>query len=275
MTEILQNKNSATRFRILVEIAASGPSIQQKSIAVKLGVTPQAISDYIQQLLKEDLVISTGRAFYRLSPKGVNWMLKVLRELRDYAARVEQAVTNITVCAAIAEQSVERGQAVGLKMKGGLLFATSQIDSGARGIAISSVSQGEDVDVADIEGLVELVKGMVTILQVPNITRGGSRQVDLARLRARISNNQPVGAIGIEALVSLRRVAVEPGYLYGVTEAAVEAAHCGLSFTIVGTDEAIPGLIKRLQEEGLNYEIVDLRLKDSLAWPDHPGCHCR
>ncbi|HEY78682.1 MAG TPA: winged helix-turn-helix transcriptional regulator [Dehalococcoidia bacterium] len=265
MTEILQNKNSATRFRILVEIAAAGPNIQQKSIAVKLGVTPQAISDYIQQLLKEDLIISTGRAFYRLSPKGVNWVLKVLRELRDYAALVEQAVTNITVCAAIAEHDVKQGQTVGLKMKDGLLFATSQIDGSARGVAVSSVNQGMDVDIADIEGLVELVRGMVTILQVPNITRGGSRQVDLARLQAQLSNNQPVGAIGIEALVSLRRVAAEPGYLYGVTEAAVEAAHCGLSFTIVVTDEAIPGLIKRLQEEGLNYEIIDLRLESGLA----------
>ena len=41
MVEILQNKNSATRFQILVEIAASGPNIQQKSIAAKLDVTPQ------------------------------------------------------------------------------------------------------------------------------------------------------------------------------------------------------------------------------------------
>lgn len=265
MIEILQNKNAATRFRILVEIAAAGPNIQQKSIAVKLGVTPQAISDYIQQLLKEDLVVSTGRSFYRLSPKGVNWMLKVLRELRDYASRVEQAVTNITVCAAIAENDIEHGQAVGLKMKNGLLFATSQMDGGARGIAVSSVNQGEDVDVSDIEGLVELVRGRVTILQVPSITKGGSRQVDLARLQAQVSNNQQVGTIGIEALVSLRRVDVEPRYLYGVTEAAIEAAHCGLSFTIVSTDEAIPGLIKRLQEENLNYEIIDLRLKSSLT----------
>jgi putative transcriptional regulator len=262
MVEILQNKNSATRFQILVEIAASGPSIQQKSIAVRLGVTPQAISDYIHQLVKENLVVSTGRSHYRVSPKGVNWMLKVLRELRSYSSLVEQAVTNITVCAAIAEGDIEQGQAVGLKMKDGLLFATSQPNGGARGIAVSSVSQGEDVDVSNIEGLVELTRGSVTILQVPVVQKGGSRQVDLERLQAEVTNNQQVGAIGIEALVALRRVGIEPGYIYGVTEAAIEAAQCGLSFIIVGTDDAIPGLIKRLQEEGLNYELVDLRLKE-------------
>ena len=263
MVEILQNKNSATRFQILVEIAASGPSIQQKSIAAKLGISPQAISDYIHQLLKEDLVVSTGRSRYRVSTKGVNWMLKVLRELRSYASLVEQAVTNITVCAAIAECDINQGQAVGLKMKDGLLFATSQTNGGARGIAVSSVSQGDDVDVSNIEGLVELTRGRVAILQVPNIQKGGSRQVDLELLQAKVTNNQQVGAIGIEALISLRRIDIEPRYLYGVTEAAIEAAQCGLSFIIVCTDDAIPGLIKRLQEARLNYELVDLRLKNS------------
>lgn len=265
MIEILQSKNSATRFQILVEIAASGPGIQQKSIAVKLGVTPQAISDYVHQLMEEDLVVSAGRSHYRVSTKGVNWMLKVLRELRSYASLVEQAVTNITVCAAIAECDMKRGQAVGLKMKNGLLFATSEINGGARGIALSSVSKGEDVDVSNIEGLVELTRGRVTILQMPSIQKGGSRQVDLELLQAQVTNNQQVGAIGIEALVSLRRVDIEPRYLYGVTEAAIEAAQCGLSFTIVCADDAIPGLIKRLQEEHLNYELIDLRLKDSMV----------
>ena len=49
MVEILRNKNLATRFQILVEIARSGPNIQQRDIAGKLGVTPQAISEYIKQ----------------------------------------------------------------------------------------------------------------------------------------------------------------------------------------------------------------------------------
>ncbi|MBI3040810.1 MAG: Crp/Fnr family transcriptional regulator [Chloroflexi bacterium] len=258
MVEILQSKNAATRFQILVEIAAAGPAIQQKSIAAKLGCTPQAISDYIHQLLDEELVISTGRSSYKVSTSGVNWMLKVLRELRDYVPLVQQAVTNITTCAAIAEDDISQGQPVGLKMKDGLLFATNQIDRGARGIAVSSVRQGEDVDIAKIEGLVELTRGTVTILQVPSIEKGGSRQVDLKRLQVQVNNSQPLGAIGIEALIALRRADIEPGYLYGVTEAAVEAARCGLSFIIVCSDDAIAGLLKRLQEEKLNYELINL-----------------
>ena len=258
MVEILQKKNAATRFQILVEIAAYGPAIQQKSIAAKLGFTPQAISDYIHQLLEEELVVSTGRSSYKVSTTGVNWMLKVLRELNDYISEVQQAVTNITASAAIAEDDISQGQSVGLKMKDGLLFATNQIDGGARGIAASSVRQGEDVDIANIEGLVELTRGTVTILQVPNIQKGGAKKVDSKRLRTQINDSQQVGVIGIEALIALRRADIEPRYLYGVTEAAVEAVRCGLSFIVVCTDDAIAGLIKRLQEENLNYELINL-----------------
>ncbi len=262
MIEILQNKNSATRFQILVEIAYSGPVIQQKSIATKLGITPQAVSDYIHQLLNDELIIFTNRSHYRISTKGVNWMLKILRELRSYSSLVEKAVTNITVCAAIAESDIDRGQAVGLTMKDGFLFASDQVGDGARGIAVSTVKQGEDLDVSNIEGLVDFSRGKITLLQVPVIQRGGSRKVNLKRLQAQIADNQQIGAIGIEALVSLRRIKIEPRYIYGVTESAIEAVQCGLPFIIVCTDDAIPGLIKRLQEENLNYELIDLRLPD-------------
>ena len=262
LVEILQNKNAATRFQIMVEIAASGPGLSQKSIAARLGVTPQAISDYIHQLVAEEMVLATGRSNYRLSTRGVNWMLSMLRGLRAYIAAVEKAVTNITVCAALAEGDFEPGQKVGLKMKDGLLVATAEADGGARGVAVSRASQGDDVDVADIEGLVELVRGRVTILQVPVIRRGGSKQVNLEKLKASVNDWTRLGAIGIEALISLRRIDIEPRYFYGVTEAAIEAAQCGLPFTVVSTDDAVSELIRRLQEKGLEYTLVDVRRRN-------------
>jgi putative transcriptional regulator len=185
-------------------------------------------------------------------------MLTLFRELRDYAAVVEKAVTNITVCAALAEAALTRGQTVYLKMKDGLLYASPDENGGARGTAISSVEAGEDVDVADIEGLVPLIRGHITILQVPVVREGGSRQIDTDRLREHMAGTKETGAIGIEALVSMQRAGLQPRYLYGVTEAAIEAAQCGLPFTIVCTEDAIPGLIKHLQEENIPHSLTDL-----------------
>lgn len=251
----------------MVEIAASGPNVYQRSIAAKLGVSPQAISDYIQQLAKEELLHATDRSSYRVSVKGVNWMLKMLRELRDYVSEAAQAVTNITVCAAVAECDLNQGQTVGLKMKDGLLFATNKLAGRARGIAATSARRGEDVGVSNIEGLVKLTKGKVTILEVPGIQEGGSRQADLKYLKAQLTKDQQVGAIGIEALVALRRAGIEPPYLFGVAEAAIEQAHCGLSFLIVCTADAIAGLIKKLQENNLDYEIINLAAKSNTPSP--------
>lgn len=247
----------------MVEIAASGPNVHQKSIAAKLGVSPQAISDYIQQLAKEELIETMDRSSYRVSVRGVNWLLKMLRELRDYVSEAARAVTNITVCAAVAESNLVPGQAVGLKMKDGLLFATAKLEGGARGITVTSAKQGEDVGISNIEGLVDLTRGKVTILEVPIIQEGGSRQADLKQLKAHLAKNRQVGAIGIEAVATLRRAGVEPHYLFGVAEAAIEEARCGLSFLVVCTSDAISGLIKKLQENNLDYEIISLASKTS------------
>ena len=263
MVEILQNKNSATRFQILVEVAASGPAIQQKRIAASLEITPQAVSEYVRRLVTEEMIISTGRSSYRVSAKGVNWMLKMLRELQGYVSLVQQAVTNITVCAAIADTDISQGQRIGLKMKDGLLYATAQINSGAAGIATTSASQGEDIGISSIEGLVGFTRGRVTVLQIPGIQKGGSARVDTKRLKIHIEKNQITGSIGIEALSALRRAGIEPQYLYGVTDAVIESAHCGLPSTVVCTDDATLEVLKRLEEEKLDYELVDLSGKEA------------
>jgi putative transcriptional regulator len=258
VVEILQNKNSATRLQILVEIAAGGPDIQQKKIAARLGITPQAVSDYVRQLADEAFVTSTGRSSYKVSARGVDWMLRMLRELQSYVSVVQNAVTNITVCAAIADSDISRGQQVGLKMKDGLLVATSHVNESARGIAVSGARKGEDVGISNIEGLVELKKEKIVILQVPDIQKGGSKRADLKLLRSYLKQSQRVAVIGIEAFAALRRTGVEPQYLYGVTEAIIEAARCGLSLTTACSDDAVPDLIKKLEEEQLDYELIDL-----------------
>jgi putative transcriptional regulator len=257
MVEILQNKNAATRFRILVEIAAGAPGTQQRQIASRLGVTPQAVSEYVRRLRAEGMLVPTGRSGYRVSTRGVNWVLQMLRELQGYVSVVHQAIASITVCAAIAEADIKEGQAVGLRMKDGLLYATSETDGPARGIAANSARSGQDVGVASVEGRVELTRGRVTVLQIPGVQSGGSAQADMRRLRG-IDRGQRLGAIGIEAVAALRRAGLEPGYLYGVTEAIIESTHCGLSFTVACTDDAVPALLKRLEEEKLDYELIDL-----------------
>ena len=260
MVEILRNKSLATRLQILVVIAGSGPAVQQQEIARRLAITPQAVSDYVAQLIKDGLLTADGRSSYKVTSEGVNWIVRMLRELRSYTSFVEKVITNISVCTAIAESELSRGETVGLKMKSGLLYATSGATSGARGVTTSDARAGEDVGVTKIEGIVRFKLGTVTILSVPSVSKGGSRNVDFARLRHEVKGRPFVGALGIEALVTLERLQVD-FHKYGVREAVIEAAHCGLQPVVVCSEDETSGLITRLEEADIGYRIADMAKK--------------
>ncbi len=260
VVQILRNKNLATKFQILVEVAANQPNLQQRDIARKLDVTSQAISEYIKELVKDGWLTTDGRSRYRVTKEGTNWVLRTFRDLRDYSAFVGKAINNITVCTAVAGHDLSQGQAVGLEMKDGMLYATEDTGKQAKGKAVTAAKKGEDVGVSNIEGIVELVMGKITILRVPGIQRGGSGRVDLGKLKKEVtSRKEPLGAIGIEAITALRRIGIEPRYLYGVAEAAIEAARSGLPFVIACTEEDAPQLLAQVTGANLDYEILDLR----------------
>lgn len=260
MIEVLKDKSLATKFQIIVEIAAGQPSIQQKAIAARLNVSRQAVSQYIEKLIEEGLVTSGGRSRYSLTREAVNWIIKTLRELDSYSASVKRTVTNITVCAAVAESDLNKGQIVTLEMEDGILVARSARGRGAKGIAVTDARKGEDIGVSNIDGIVPLKPGKITILKIPAIQNGGSNNVNLDRLKHEISKKIPHGAIGIEALIALKRIGIKPQYFYGVAEAAIEAVNSGLPFLIICTDDAVPELLKKLGDEGLVPELFDLKL---------------
>ena len=261
MTQVLHNKNLATRFQILVEIAANQPNIQQKDIAQKIGVTSQAVSDYISKLVEDGSITSEGRSRYRITKEGVNWILKSLRELQQYSFAAERVLTTITTWAAIAEVDLKKSQTVSLVMKNGLLYASDRHNDGATGITSDKAKAGEDVGIMDIEGIVPLDVGQITVMEVPTIQNGGSKKVNLKKLKKGAVKGSLTGAIGIEAIVALRRIGIEPDYRYGVAQAAIEAARSGFPFVIVCTGSEAPALLQRLNTESIKYVIINARKK--------------
>jgi len=94
---------------------------------------------------------------------------------------------------------------------------------------------------------------------VPRVEKGGSRSVDCEMLRKQTLAKPYIAAIGVEALVSLKKIGIQPNILFGAKESVVEAAFHGLSSLVVSVDEEVPSLLNRLESEGLNYEVVDLK----------------
>jgi putative transcriptional regulator len=260
MAQILKSKNLATKFQIMVEIAAHQPNIRQKDIAPRLGITSQAVSEYIRELIKDGWLISEGRSRYKVTKEGVDWILQMSRQLHSYAWSVSKVVADISTTTAIANSDLSAGQPASLYMKDGLLFASNVIKGkGAKGITVTAAKKGQDVGIRNIQGVIKLEPAKIIIGKVPNVQDGGSRSTNLARLGKEAKKARLVGALGTEAMVVLRQIGVKPDYVHGIREAVIEAAYCGLSFLVLCSEDKVSILVPRLEEEDLEYEIIDLR----------------
>ena len=260
MVEVLHRKKDITKFQILVEIAAHQPNIKQKKIAEKIGVTPQAVSEYIKELIEEGLVHSDGRVSYTVTSRGIEWIQETAFELKRYAEYVvEDVISHVAVWTAIADKDVDGEEKVSVYMRDGLLWA-GEYDPNlpASGITIFPASKGEDVGIKDLKGMIELTIKPVKIGRVPRVEHGGSRRVDIEKVRKIIEECDYTCAIGVESLIALRKAGVEADVMFGASGSVVEAAQHGLSVFVLCLNDEVPHLLRRLENEGTRYETVEI-----------------
>lgn len=180
---VLDSKKDSTKFRILVEIAANQPDVRQQEIARRLNITPQAVSEYIKELTEEEFVHSDGRVHYKISEKGIEWVLNNARELKHYLRYVtEDVISNISIWTAIAKDDIGEGTAVVLCMRDGLLYAQKCDVPGETlptGTTMHAAAKGADVGITNLRGTIRIEIAKIVIAKVPRINRGGSHAVNL------------------------------------------------------------------------------------------------
>jgi len=255
---ILRSKREATRFQILVEIAEHQPAVRQQEIAGKLGVTPQAVSEYIRELVDEGLVTAHGRGRYEVTKNGIEWVLRHAEALEAYARHINRdIIQQVAVWTAIARDEIRKGDTVGVFMRDGWLYATKEEQS-ATGLATMDVEPGEDLGVAQLNGIIEHEEGLIHVCKVPRVERGGSRHVRTDLLRDAVRDAEMVAAVGLESYVALRKADIEPDMFFGSREGVIEAAFHGRECAILIVDEEFTDFLKRLETVGLTYTIHDL-----------------
>jgi len=258
---LLRSKRETTRFQVLVEVAEHQPSIRQQEIAEKLGVTPQAISEYIRDLADDELITAEGRGRYSVTRKGIEWVLSSAEQLESYARHIRRdIIQQVAIWAAIAGEDLKKGDSVGVFMKGGWLYAGKENQS-ATGIAIDDAEKGTDVGVARLSGIIEHTEGSVYVCKVPRIERGGSRVVERDRLFKIVQKAEIIGAVGVEAYMALKRSGIRSDMFYGAREGVIEAAFHGMNCAIIVVDSEFTDFIKRLETAGLSYTIHDLAVQ--------------
>ena len=258
MSGALEDKRTATRFRILVEIADRQPAVSQGEIADAVGVTSQAVSEYIRDLVEDGLVEKEGRSRYRVTKEGVDWLFKEAAAIRRFADHVtEDVLESVQEDAAIATADIETGETVTLTLREGLLHATPGDEGPAIGVATTDAEAGTDVSVTGFEGVIDFTPGSVTVYQVPPVRDGGSRSVGEEPLVAAVDDADLVVAAGVEAVVTLREMGREPAVVVAAGAVAAEAAARGEDVVVVATTDAVGRVTDELRDADVSYEVAD------------------
>jgi len=272
MTGALEDKRTATRFRILVEIADRQPAVSQGEIAEAVGVTSQAVSEYIRELVADGYVDKQARSRYRVTKEGVDWLFQEAKGLRRFAEHVtEDVLESVQEDAAIATAPVEAGDTVTLSLRDGLLHAAPDDAGPATGVATTSAEAGDDVSVTGFEGVIEIDPGQVTVVQVPSARAGGSRAVPAEGLRNVCADASVIVAAGVEAVLSLRDADIEPETTFAAGEVAAEAAARGVDAVVVATADAVGRVTDALRDGDVLYEVTEAGAAVGLGLGTEPG----
>jgi putative transcriptional regulator len=257
-TNVLQSKRDATRYQILVQIAERQPAVSQQEVADAIGITSQAVSDYLQDLVSQGYVDKQGRGRYEVTKEGVDWLISQTERLREYVEHVStDVIGQVDVEAALATAPIEPGQPVTLSMHDGTLHATPGSAGSATAVAITEATEAEDVGVTDFEGVLDYDLGDVTVLSLPRVDDGGSRAVDAETVERLAADHDLLATVGIEALAAARRADLEPDLRFGTPDAVAAAATRGLDVVLLAVTTELAAHTERLREANVSYELVD------------------
>ena len=82
--KVLLSRKDTVKLLILSELAIN-KECNQRDIAKKLKLTPQAISEHFKELISEDYVKVIHKGYYELTDKGIDWLTKNLLDLHLYS----------------------------------------------------------------------------------------------------------------------------------------------------------------------------------------------
>jgi putative transcriptional regulator len=255
---VLDSKRDATRYRILVQIAERQPAVSQQEVADAIGITSQAVSNYLQELVGEGYVDKGGRSRYEVTKEGVDWLISQTEDLRSFVQHVsEDVIEEVDVESALATGTIAEGDRVSLSMRDGVLRATPGGAGSATAVAVTDAGATEDVGVTDFEGVVDYDLGAVTVLAVPTVRNGGSSAVDADRVGTLAGDHELHAAAGTEALALARQADLDPDIRFGTPEAVHEAATKGLDVLLIAVTDRLSAHTDVLRDGGIGYEVVD------------------
>ncbi|MHB1262242.1 MAG: DUF7839 domain-containing protein [Thermoplasmatota archaeon] len=273
----LRDRTGITRLLILAELERR-PGTTLSEVAISLGVTVQAVSAHAKELSSLGWLRNEDST-YRATPKGLQSLHEGVRHLRDAIGALAAPLDVIQLTSAVAASTVQAGDPVGLFMEEGDLAARPAKDASSRGRARNAAKAGEEVIVGDLQGMVKLDPGRLTLVSLPGPAEGGIALIDRDALRKLLarkganSNGQAhahghgvrLGAHGTGARVLARGLAKEGhgrvDFEFAADRAAFNAAERGLDVLLLVTRDRLAEVMEafeRLNADTLRRVPVEL-----------------
>jgi len=261
---LLRDLKRNTELLILAEFLRN-QSVKRKDIADRLGVTEQAVSQYVANLVDESLLTS-GQDNPKPTKKGVQLLQERFFQLNDEIKGILRQIQVIDTCVAIASAPIKTKERVGLVMKTGRLVAIPGKGSESMGTARSDAKAGEEVLIGNLEGVVEMELGSLLLLQLPSEGSGGSRSIDVS-LASRTVKSSSDGEIAVGDIIGevvANRLRLKPTLVHAPVEAGLNALSKGVDVLFLGAHESIEEMVRaveRLKDQtgySIHYRIVDV-----------------
>jgi putative transcriptional regulator len=210
-----------------------------RDVADRLGLTVQAVSHLYRELARRGWVEVRHRQ-YTLTVAGVAVLHGTLSALgEDIGQRLERLqIVRTTV--ALARRPLVRGQTVSLELLDGLLTATPGGRTGSRGTARASARAGDLVEVGELEGIVPISPGPVSVYVVPRASASPPAVRRRAAIAVRALHPGLVVAQGLEAFHLARRASPSPVVRFGAAFACLDASRLGVRSVAFVTEEELP-----------------------------------
>ncbi len=199
------------------------------------------------------VIIQTFREFRARGISRGEIPLNVL----DLLESVDTKIMNIRC--AIAGCDLSAGDEVCLEMKEGMLVANRGRE-GLRGIVVYDCRKGEDIAVGDVSGDLQQLAGSITIIRVPGIVEGGSRSVEIKKVREILDNNKNwrIGAMGTSAKVLLGKMDIRADFEFDVVQSGMLAALRGFNVGIFASGGMAERVIEKVNERNIRYSVIEL-----------------
>lgn len=234
----LRPSGAVSELLFVYECAAREPG-KLRPVAERLGLTVQAVSHLGRQLARRGLVETRG-GHYRPTMAGIAWLHASLNSLGEDISERLNRLPVVRSTRAVAATDLVAGSPVSLELLEGVLTARRGPGGGSRGKVRHAVRAGDLVEVSDLEGIVAIPRGEITVYVVPrDAAKDGRAPREVATTIERVSHGL-LAAQGLEAVHLVRESTREPVVRFGVSAACAEASRLGVRSLVFVSDEELP-----------------------------------